>query len=168
MLSFDSDLLFFSDPEALLAKIDDDSKRRNSFNADCGHGYTVYPHDVAALIGHPLLPNINSGLGLIHRGSIRVDWCEEFLRLPGILEGHFWRIEQTLVALCSSRFGADLLPEQYELYLTKGIGDRPFRHYVGRIRHLMYREGMRRLNQQGFMDELKYVAGLEADLDHGV
>jgi hypothetical protein len=51
---------------------------------------------------------MNSGLGLTHRDSIR--WDEEFLALPDILNGHFWRIEQTPFALCSSRHGVELLP----------------------------------------------------------
>ena len=153
MLIFDSDLMFFQEPVALLNRLEDPSFRHNVFNEDCGHGYTVRPEEVRARIGHELLPRINSGLGLIHRGSIRHDWCEEFLGLPGILEGHFWRIEQTLIALCSSRFGAELLPEEYTLYLGQGIAHRPFRHYVGCIRHLMYREGMRHVRAGLFEQE---------------
>ncbi|HYM01269.1 MAG TPA: hypothetical protein VEZ90_20080 [Blastocatellia bacterium] len=151
MLLFDSDLLFFKEPVALLSRVEDPEYKRNTFNGDCGHGYTVQPKSVAGLIGHPLLPRINSGLGLVHKESIRFDWTEEFLALPEILDGHFWRIEQTLIALCSSRFGAELLPEEYTLHLGKGIGDRPFRHYVGRIRHLMYLEGMKKLVRQGLL-----------------
>ena len=63
---------------------------------------------------------MNSGLGLVHRNSIRWDWTEEFLALPGILAGHFWRIEQTLFALCSSRYGVELLPDEYTLNLEPG------------------------------------------------
>src|SRR5207249_8020841 len=62
-----------------------------------------------------LHPMVNSGLGLVHRESMRFEWLEEFLALPGILQGHFWRIEQTLFALCSSRFGVELLPDEYTL-----------------------------------------------------
>jgi len=151
MVLFDSDLLFFREPTALLRRIEDPAYQRNTFNEDCGHGYTVRPEDVGDRIGHELLPRINSGLGLIHRPSIRPDWCEEFLSLPGILDGYFWRIEQTLIALCSSRFGAELLPDEYTLHLGRGIGTRPFRHYVGVIRHLMYLEGMARLKHDGLL-----------------
>ena len=110
------------------------------------------PDQVREVIGHQLLPRVNTGLGLIHRNSIRWDWTEEFLALPGILAGHFWRIEQTLLALCSSRFGVELLPDEYTLKLEPGIGSRPFRHYVGRIRHLMYGEGIARLVHDGFLE----------------
>ena len=74
-----------------------------------------------------------------------LEWIEEFLSIPGMLEGHFWRIEQTLYALCASRFGVELLPDDYRVFLDGNLGDRPFRHYVGAVRDRMYTEGMRRL-----------------------
>jgi hypothetical protein len=148
---FDSDLLFFGEPTAYLQRVEDLAYTRNTFNADFGCGYTVEPAEVRRLIGHDLQPRVNTGLGLVHRDSIRWDWTEEFLALPGILDGHFWRIEQTLFALCSSRYGVDLLPNEYTLRLEPGIGTRPFRHYVGAIRHLMYEEGMARLAKNGLL-----------------
>ena len=151
MLIFDSDLMFFKTPSVLLQRIENPSYTLNTFNEDCGHGYAVDPQAVRDHIGHELLPRINSGLGLIHKASLRFDWIEEFLGLPGLATGHFWRIEQTLIALCSSRYGTELLPREYTLRLEPGIGERPFRHYVGGIRHLMYGEGMRTLANQGFL-----------------
>ena len=148
---FDSDLLFFANPKAYLQRVEDPAYRRNVFNADFSLAYTVHPEAVRPLIGHDLQPRVNTGLGLVHRDSIRWDWTEEFLDLPGILAGHFWRIEQTLFALCSSRYGVELLPDEYTLRLEPGIGTRPFRHYVGTIRHLMYGEGMARLAGNGFL-----------------
>jgi hypothetical protein len=149
---FDSDLLFFSEPRSYLKRVEDPEYRRNTFNADFASAYTVEPKTVCECIGHQLLPRLNSGFGLVHRDSIRWDWTEEFLALPGILAGHFWRIEQTLFALCSSRYGAELLPDEYTLRLDKGIGKRCFRHYVGVIRHLMYSEGIARLVRDGFLE----------------
>jgi len=152
MCLFDSDILFFTEPTAYLERVEDPAYRRNVFNADFCHAYTVRPEAVRPLIGHDLQPRVNTGLGLVHRDSIRWDWTEEFLALPGILAGHFWRIEQTLFALCSSRYGVELLPDEYTLCLEAGIGTRPFRHYVGAIRHLMYGEGIARLARDGFLD----------------
>ena len=82
---------------------------------------------------------------------MRFDWIEEFLALPGII-GHFWRIEQTIYALCSARFGASLLPDEYSVRLKGSDDALPCRHYVGAIRHLMYSDGIRRLVRQRFMD----------------
>ena len=148
---FDSDLLFFAEPSAYLQRIEDPAYRLNSFNGDINNSYTVDAEIIRPLIGHDLQPRVNAGFGLVHRDSIRWDWTEEFLALPGILEGHFWRIEQTLFALCSSRYGAELLPDEYTLRLEPGIGGRCFRHYNGAIRHLMYAEGIPRLLEQGFL-----------------
>ena len=113
---------------------------------------------------------MNSGLGLIHRDSIRFEWVDEFLNLPGILDGHFWRIEQTLYALCSSRYGVELLPANYNFYMEPGIDGRSFRHYIGEIRHLMYGEGMRELTRTGLLTSRrvgKSAIGGEASLNSG-
>jgi len=145
MLCLDSDLLFFKEPLDLLQRIEDPNFKKNVFNADFGSAYTVTAETAMKYLGLTLRERINSGLGLVHRGSMRWDWIEEFLGIPGILQGHFWRVEQTLIALSSCRFGVELLPEPYALFFKGAVGDRPFRHYVGRIRHLMYREGMPKL-----------------------
>jgi hypothetical protein len=83
---------------------------------------------------------------------MQLDWIEEFLALPGIRDGHFWRIEQTIYVLCSSRHGVELLPDDYAVYLEPGLARRPVRHYVGAIRHLMYREGIARLARVGLLN----------------
>jgi hypothetical protein len=153
MALFDSDLLFFAEPTVYLERIENPGYGRNTFNSDLSSAYTVEPEGVCLRIGHYLQPRVNSGLGLVHRNSIRWDWTEEFLALPGILDGHFWRIEQTLFALCSSRYGVELLPDEYMLRLEPGIGGRCFRHYNGAIRHLMYSEGIPELVQRGFLDQ---------------
>ena len=148
---FDSDLLFFAEPTVYLQRLENPQYRCYAFNADNEPSYTVEPEIVRSQIGHRLLPLVNAGLALIHRDSIRWQWIEEFLGLPDLLKGHPWRIEQTLYALCSSRFGVELLPEEYSIKLIPGIGKRPVRHYVGSIRHLMYSEGIATLVQRGFL-----------------
>ncbi len=150
MLLLDSDVLFFAEPAELLRRIENPRYCRNTVNGDIASAYTTDAETARESTGVKLIDRFNSGLGLIHRDSLRLDWIEEFLGIPGII-GYFWRIEQTLFALCSSRYGVELLPQEYEVYLTPGLGDRPSRHYVGAIRHLMYGEGMARLVRQGFL-----------------
>ena len=152
MLLLDSDVLFFSEPAELLRAIEDSNYHLNIVNKDIASAYTVDPAEVKSRTGVNLIERFNSGLGLIHKASHRLEWIEEFLGLPGILDGHFWRIEQTVQALCSSRYGVELLPKSYDIRLTGAINNSPSRHYVGAIRHLMYREGMRRLVRQGFLE----------------
>jgi hypothetical protein len=142
MAVFDSDLLFYRPPEAYLALLEDSGTRLNTFNEDIASAYAI---DEASIrkAGHKILPRINSGLGVVHRDSMPLDWIEEFLNIYGLADGHFWRIEQTLFALCATRYGGALLPPEYRVYIGKGTGGRPMRHYVGAVRHLMYAEGMR-------------------------
>ena len=152
MVLFDSDLLFFDEPTDYLSRLEDGNYRLNAFNADCESAYTVDAEAVRTRLGFELLARVNSGFGVIHRDSMRLEWIEEFLALPGLAEGHFWRIEQTLYALCGSRYGAELLPQAYDVRLEAGIPPRIFRHYVGAIRHLMYGEGIAHLAQDRFLE----------------
>jgi hypothetical protein len=153
MLLLDSDILFFAEPTDLLKRIENPAYTLNTVNGDTDSAFTVDPALVKEKCGFELLERFNSGLGLIHKESLDVDWIEEFLALPGII-GHFWRIEQTLYALCSSKFGVELLPPVYDVHLEGNIQGTPSRHYVGAIRHLMYGEGVRRLVKQGFLKDL--------------
>ena len=152
MLLIDSDVLFFREPVELLRRVESPAYQLNSVNADIASGYTVDPVEVRNRFGFELGPCFNSGLGLIHRDSLRLDWIEDFLSLPGVLD-HFWRIEQTLFALCSFRRGAELLPEEYRVRIDGNIAG-SCKHYVGVIRHLMYRSGMRHLVQTGFLKSI--------------
>ncbi len=150
MFLFDSDILFFSEPTTLLKRLEDPNYHQNSVNADVSSAYTVDPEVVKDKMGFEVISRFNSGLGVIHKTSMNLDWIEEFLSLPDIV-GHFWRIEQTLYALCSSRFGVELLPKEYDVHLEGGINGSPSRHYVGAIRHKMYGEGIKQLVKQGFL-----------------
>jgi hypothetical protein len=154
MLLLDSDVLFFAEPTALLQRIEDPNYHFNTVNGDVASAYTVEPEVVKAQLGFEVIDRFNSGLGLIHKQSMQLDWIEEFLSLPNII-GHFWRIEQTLYALFSSKYGAELLPPEYDVHLDGDINGSPSRHYVGKIRHLMYREGIRHLVKTGFFRELR-------------
>jgi hypothetical protein len=144
MLLLDSDVLFFRRPDELLRRIEDPAYRQNTVNADVATGYTVDPVAAGAQFGIEVPERFNSGLGVINRASLRLEWIEEFLGFPGIL-GHFWRIEQTLFALLSARYGVELLPDEYRVSLARGTENCVAKHYVGAVRHLMYAEGMRKL-----------------------
>lgn len=149
VMVLDSDILFFSEPKAFLSTLE--TSENNSLNRDWRDGYSVEPETVRSHTGLELPPRINAGFGLIHSESIRLDWVEEFLALPGILS-HSHRIEQTLVALCSARYGFSMLPEEYDIHTGPKRAGSPCRHYTGPIRDLMYREGMRELLRAGFLE----------------
>ena len=150
LVLLDSDVLFFSQPAELLRRIEDPSYQMNCANADVASAYTVTADAVRSQCGFTPLERFNSGLCLIHRESLQLPWLEEFLALPNILS-HSWRVEQTLLALCSSRFGAELLPPEYSLRLESGMEHRPCKHYVGAIRDSFYSEGIATLHRRGML-----------------
>ncbi|RYX82792.1 hypothetical protein EON83_17655 [bacterium] len=149
MLLLDSDVLFFAEPTTLLERIEDPNYQLNTVNRDAKEASLVDPKTVKQQTGVNCVECFNSGLGLIFIDSLRLDWIEEFLKIPNINE-HFWRIEQTLYMLCSARFGCEILPESYNVHLTPGSLYQS-RHYVGSIRHLMYSEGIKRLVRDNFL-----------------
>jgi hypothetical protein len=163
MLLLDSDVLFFDQPRELLRRIEDPCYLLNSVNPDVASAYTVAPAEVHERFNFDLRPLFNSGLGLIHRDSLRLEWIEEFLGLSGVL-GHFWRIEQTLFALCSFRFGAELLPDEYAVRLEASSTGKCCKHYVGAIRRHMYDSGLPRLVQAGFLKAVSPAYAAEAPL----
>ncbi len=145
MILLDSDILFFAKPTALLAALHDPAFTKNTLNKDWRDGYTIDPAGRCP-------PLINSGLGLIHKNSLRLEWIEEFLALPGILS-HPHQIEQTLIALCSARHGFTMLPAEYDVHPGPRNPASPSRHYAGPMRPLMYREGIRELVEKGFLSK---------------
>jgi hypothetical protein len=154
LVLLDSDILFFGSPSGLLALISDPATTFNTLNKDWRHGYSFETEQVQPLLDFTLPPLINAGLGLIHRGSAPFDWVEEFLVLPGIMsQAH--QIEQTLTALCSARFGFQMLPEEYDVHMGPRRPGAPCRHYTGPIRHMMYDEGIRELVRNGFFEALR-------------
>jgi hypothetical protein len=151
MLLLDSDILFFAEPKELLSRIENATYCKNTLNKDWALGYPVEPCEWADRLSFSLPSLINSGLGLIHRESIQLDVIEEFLGLPGIL-AHSHRVEQTLIALYSARFGFEFLPQEYDVRTTDGEPTPPCRHYTGPIRHLMYSQGVRYLVRLGILN----------------
>ena len=153
LLMFDSDILFFDAPAALLAAADNPAAKFNTMNKDWRCGYTVDAETVRPLVGFTLPPLINAGFGLVHRESMRFDWAEEFLALPDMLSNEH-QIEQTLIALCGARFGFQMLPAEYDVHLGPRRPAAPARHYSGPARHLLYGEGLRDLVRSGFLQAL--------------
>jgi hypothetical protein len=140
----DSDILFFRRPSVLIERLTNRAYRQNSLNRDWGMGYSVDPEAVSAALSFPFQSHINSGLGLIHKASYDLNDFERWLQLPEILS-HSHRVEQTLVALASSKFGHEFLPGEYDVRLVKTRPDEIVKHYTGPIRHLMYGEGLNRV-----------------------
>lgn len=150
----DSDVLFFEAPQVIIERIEDPNYLKNSVNEDCKTAFSAPIEVLSEATGLTLQEGYNSGLGLIHKESMNWNWIEEFLSIPTITQGHHWRIEQTLYMLFSSKWGTELLPKEYQVYVEEGTKPGiPSRHYVGEVRHLMYSEGFKKLVEQGILKQ---------------
>lgn len=150
MFLLDSDILFFREPKELLRRLEDRSYMLNTLNRDWTNGYSVDLDEVKPLLPFEFPGLINSGLGLIHNGAMRIEAIEQYLGLPKIMS-HNHRIEQTLIALCCAEKGFEFLPAEYDVDTRPQLPDTPSRHYTGPIRHRMYREGFPKLIAQGIL-----------------
>jgi hypothetical protein len=146
-LVFDSDILFFDKPAEIRAWADGAAKEC-WFNEDVAEGSLITGAEAREELGVKLWSRVNSGLSLVWKGALDLDFCDRALAQTSILNGHIWRVEQTLFALCASHHGkGGLLPKRYEVSLgRKAAPDAISRHYVGAVRDRFYGEGLKRLH----------------------
>jgi len=145
-LLLDSDVLFFQRPQELLNWAASD-EAGCWFNRDVAESSLVSPKEARQQLGVTLWPQVNSGLCCLDKSAIDLSFCEKVLAETSIRRGHFWRMEQTLFALCASRLGiGGLLPSSYEVTLNPAASSGIVaRHYVGAVRQRFYAEGLARL-----------------------
>lgn len=145
-LLIDSDILFFQKPDAILRWVDSGSDEC-WFNEDVQETSLLDEKEVKELFHCSLWPKVNSGLCLLTSAAINLDFCDLALRRSQLGQRHFWRIEQTLFALCASKFATGgLLPSSYEVSLARhSAPDCVARHYVGAVRDRFYGEGLPRV-----------------------
>jgi hypothetical protein len=144
----DSDVLFFRYPREIMDWLASDAEEC-WFNEDIEESALISADSAWADLGVPLWPRVNSGLGLLAKAALDLEFCDRALGQTSILQGHIWRVEQTLFALCASRHGkGGLLPKPYEVTLARDASsDVVARHYVGAVRDRFYAEGLRRLRE---------------------
>jgi len=146
----DSDVLFFRKPQEILDWATKPLAKDCWFNEDVQEASLITAAEAREELGVKLWSRVNSGLCLVYRPAIDLDFCDRALALTSILRGHIWRVEQTLFALCASRNSrGGLLPRTYEVTLKKHASkDIVARHYVGAVRDRFYGEGLKRLHAE--------------------
>jgi hypothetical protein len=146
LIVLDSDVLFFRHPREIMDWVSG-GVMECWFNEDVDETALITADHAWADLQVPLWPRVNSGLGLLAKAAVDLDFCERALGETSILKGHIWRVEQTLFALCASRYGkGGLLPKSYEVSLGKSASSEAVaRHYVGAVRDRFYGEGLKRL-----------------------
>lgn len=155
ILAFDSDVLFFQTPKELLMA-ERSPLGYQYFQRDCADSYTISLHRAIRELGIFLLPRLNCGITLAAREALNPARYEHLLQHPALAERH-WHREQTLRALaaCAGK-RARYLPASYVLRIqaTTAPGEWVARHYVSPIREQFLEEGIARLRQNGFLNEL--------------
>jgi hypothetical protein len=106
VISIGSDIVFFRTPLELLQS----RPHLNLYNRDLGHYYCLSPDEIRRRFGLQPVPLINSGLCRVARESIDFQAIQDWLHDDDLFT-NYWLTEQTLHAMCSSRHGAELLPE---------------------------------------------------------
>ena len=137
LLTIDSDVLFFRNPEAFVKPTE-----KHVFQRDPVSTYVLEPEKARAELGIELVPCINVGMMHFRRNSISLARCDEYLAAFPKLDG--W-LEQTLYALHASELkNAEYLPEEYLISLQSGADYSKLvaRHYAGPSRRLLHEEGI--------------------------
>lgn len=128
----DSDLLFFSRPEAIV-RWAESGDNACWFNRDGKESYALPREEMEPEWPHPIWERVNSGLCLLQKQTVSLPRCEEFLAKFASRARHYMFLEQTLLAISASAGGAGgLLPPQYEIsWENFRRRDGVCRHYVG-------------------------------------
>ncbi|PTX91104.1 hypothetical protein [Opitutus sp. ER46] len=147
LIILDPDVLFFRQPTQVLEWVDRAQEESCWFNEDVAEASNVSAQEAQDTLGVQLWPRVNSGLCLLTRAAMDLDFCECAMRETSLRTGHFWRVEQTLFALAASRHArGGLLPVTYEVSLRRHArSDAISRHYVGAVRERFWAEGVRHL-----------------------
>ena len=159
VISIDSDIVFFARPDELLYG----HPGKNVFNRDQSCYYTVSPEELEESFQIRPVPYINAGLSRVDSRSVDFDAIEQWMASPKLFTEE-WVIEQTLHALCATRYGVELLAPSYMVSTKPGIVENVVcKHYPGNTRPLLYQEGMRRLADSHFLEEFTRTVGARAE-----
>ena len=148
-IMLDTDLIFFRKPETILYWIDEDDESV-WFNDDDSEACPLDKDVLKEKTGVRLWPRVNSGLCLLRKSIVDLDFFEELFK-TSLNEVKSWRIEQTLLALAASRYGkGGCLSADYEVSLgDKAQHSAPVaRHYVGAVRQRFFGEGVQRVKRK--------------------
>lgn len=146
-LLIDSDVLFFQHPREIVEWAAVPERDECWFNEDVKESALLTAGEAREDLDVKLWSRVNSGLCLLSRAAVDLDFCDRALATTSILRGPIWRVEQTLFALCASRHGrGGVLPRIYEVSLKRrASADAVARHYVGAVRDRFFGEGLKRL-----------------------
>lgn len=145
-LTIDTDILFFRQPLRLLQWLTND-ENTTLFLEDVADATLPTALSAASALGREVHRKINTGIVGMHKSAVTLDDLEHCLTNTQIMEEDPWFIEQSLYAvLASLRGGVELLGEDYFMTISGPAPQNAVaRHYMGKVRHLFYSEGLPRV-----------------------
>jgi len=149
LIILDTDVLFFNYPREIMDWVHGGASEC-WFSGGVSEASLISAEDAWEDLQVKLWPCVNTGLCLLPKAALDLDFCERALGETSILKGMLWRVEQTLFALCASRPSQSgrggMLPKTYEVSLGRNSADACIaRHYVGTVRERFHGEGLKRL-----------------------
>jgi hypothetical protein len=155
VIALDADALFFR-PATQLLQAGAITDGPNWYCSDYQYAYALPLDEMERLAGGHVIPRANSGIACVAPKSIDFDLIEYCLAQEKGLSETYKVVEQSLHAICSSRFGMALLPPEYMVSKTNGLCTNVVaKHYVASPRPALYREGMAKLIADGFLQNLR-------------
>lgn len=111
VLYTDSDVLFYSRPEAIFAAL---ASGRGAYNEDVTSSYAWPPALIERELGVRLTGDVNAGLLVLHDIESQWEFLEHCLATLPPPENLYY-VEQTLNAILMARRGASALPPDYDV-----------------------------------------------------
>ena len=144
----DHDVLIFQEPREILAWADVGAEKC-WFMEDAVEGSIITAAEARDELDVKLWRRVGSGISLLRKPVIDLDFCDRALAQTSILKGPPERIASTLLALCASAHGAGgLLPRSYEVSQDRRAAkDAIARHYAGTEHDRFFSDGLDRIHE---------------------
>ena len=153
--AFDSDVLFFNYPRTLVDWAAGESDE-TWFAEDAEEGSLVMPAEARDEFGVKIWPLVDTGISLIHKAALDLDFFDTVLAQTSILRGSLENATRTLAMLGAARVGkGGLLPRDYEVSSARSASaDAIGRHYAGDARPRFFDDGLKRVAPHLFPPEV--------------
>jgi len=153
-LYFDSDILIFKKPEAVLGYI---KNKQAFFSNDHQNAYSLPVHELKRLFKVDVENKVNAGISYLDKEAWDPGLIESFLEESfknNRQFKHVW-VEQTLCALLAAKHKKPVarLNENYQIYKQKITAQTISHHFVSTVRKNFYLKGLRRLKKINFLEE---------------
>jgi hypothetical protein len=157
ILMLDSDILFLSRPEELVARLDSVCPGRFVFERDMQHAYFASLDEIAEWFGVEVSARVNCGIMLADISHFNYELLERWLGQADFAS-HPWA-EQTLWAMYAGQRRTAFFGTEYDVTMSAQIRpDTVMKHYVKPIRDYLYADGIPRLKEKLQKHEVREIA----------